>query len=234
MFAWCGVHVSPPRNSRRNCPPPVWIVLVAIRVSRYLVLICFCCSCVCWVILQGVCWPVFCNVVIHTCRGWQRYIPPLLRHFFLWVFILWLFHLVCIWGWCVWIHGVWVVLWYRSLIYLLSWIWPLWWRLRYWRGFWPPAYRLWVWLLHLGSLFGLLLLWILSCSFLFYLVAHFRWIGRMSRLSCDCLGFPLLWLMWLWWSSFYVSSYSMCHSSEFICRWCALTLFIFGFLISCL
>ena len=142
VFAWCGVHVSPPRNSRRNCPPPVWIVLVAIRVSRYLVLICFCCSCVCWVILQGVCWPVFCNVVIHTCRGWQRYIPPLLRHFFLWVFILWLFHLVCIWGWCVWIHGVWVVLWYRSLIYLLSWIWPLWWRLRYWRGFWPPAYRL--------------------------------------------------------------------------------------------
>ena len=39
VFFWGGGHVSIPRISRGNCLPPVWIVLVASRVSRVRVLV---------------------------------------------------------------------------------------------------------------------------------------------------------------------------------------------------
>ena len=59
-----------------------------------------------------------------------------------------------------------------------------------------------MWLLCLSSLFGIFRLWILSCSFLISLVSYCRWIFRMSRLSCDCLGCPFFLWMWLCWLGF--------------------------------
>ena len=118
---------------------------------------------------------------------------------FLWVCIIQWSHMECLWCGCGCIQFAWVGSWSRSLICLPSWIWRLFWILRCWRGLWQPAYRPWAWLLSLGSICCILRLWILSCYFIFPLVARCRLISYISRLYCDCLECLSLWWMWFFW-----------------------------------
>ena len=100
VFVWGGVHISPHRILLRNCLPLVWVVLIAIHVSRIQVIICFVVSRFCQVFFLGVCWVLVRNEKIRTCRNWRQYIPHLFRLFFLWVCIMLWSHLRCLWRVC--------------------------------------------------------------------------------------------------------------------------------------
>ena len=152
--------------------------------------------------------------------------------FFPLIFIMQWFHLGCLWCGCGCIQVAWVGSWGRNLICISSWIWLLLWIWCCWRVFWKPAYRLWAWILLLGSLFGIRLLWILSYYFPFSLVARCRWIFCMSSLSWYCLGFPFFWWMWFCWLGFYSTIDFICEASKFILRRYDPFFLFFGFLIN--